>query len=130
MVKRKLIILALAAIGFVLQGNATEYVGTMSLASGYTLDNVHVSLDEQGNMTLYSVKFARMMPVRVDVLIPQVTCNNERISGENIIPSVSGKPHPDRIVTQLQGTANKQALDFRCLMGGKEMHYKGKVCKR
>jgi len=127
---KKLIILALAAVGFVVQGNATEFVGSMSLASGYSLDNVRVSLDEQGNLTLYSVKFARMMPVRVDVLIPQVECNNERISGEDIIPSVSGKQHPDRIVTQLHGTVDKQALVFRCLMGGKEMHYKGKVCKR
>ncbi len=127
---KKLIILALAAVGFVLQGNATEFVGSMSLASGYSLDDVRVSLDEQGNLTLYSVKFARMMPVRVDVLIPQVECNNERISGEDIIPSVSGKPHPDRIVTQLHGTVDKQALVFRCLMGGKEIHYKGKVSKR
>lgn len=127
---KKLIILALAAVGFVLQGNATEFVGSMSLASGFSLDDVRVSLDEQGNLTLYSVKFARMMPVRVDVLIPQVECNNERISGEDIIPSVSGKPHPDRIVTQLHGTVDKQALVFRCLMGGKEIHYKGKVSKR
>ena len=108
---------------------ATEYVGTMSLASGYTLDDVRVSLDEQGNMTLYRVKFARMMPIRVDVLIPHVKRDSERISGEDIIPSVNGKQHPDRIVTHLQGTADKQILDFRCLMGGKEMHYKGKVCK-
>lgn len=127
---KKLIILALAAVGFVLQGNATEFVGSMSLASGYSLVDVRVSLDEQGNLTLYSVKFARMMPVRVDVLIPQVECHNERISGEDIIPSVSGKPHPDRIVTQLHGTVDKQALVFRCLMGGKEIHYKGKVSKR
>lgn len=127
---KKLIILALTAVGFVVQGSATEFVGSMSLASGYSLDNVRVSLDEQGNLTLYSVKFARMMPVRVDVLIPQVECNNERISGEDIIPSVSGKPHPDRIVTQLHGTVDKQALVFRCLMGGKEIHYKGKVSKR
>ena len=40
------------------------------------------------------------------------------------------KPHPDRIVTQLHGTVDKQALVFRCLMGGKEIHYKGKVSKR
>ena len=108
---------------------ATDYVGTMQMASGFSLDDVRVSLDEQGNMTLYRVKFARMMPVRVDVLIPHVKRHNEHISGEDIIPSVSGKPHPDRIVTHLQGTADKQSLDFRCLFGGKEMHYKGKACK-
>ena len=101
----------------------------MQMASGYTLDDVRVSLDEQGNMTLYRVKFARMMPVRVDVLIPHVKCHNEHISGEDIIPSVSGKPHPDRIVTHLQGTTDKQSLDFRCLFGGKEMRYKGKAGK-
>jgi hypothetical protein len=81
-------------------------------------------------MTLYRVKFARMMPVRVDVLIPQVKCDNEHLSGEDIIPSVNGKQHPDRIVTHLRGTANKQALDFRCLFGGKEMHFKGVNSKK
>ena len=124
---RKIIIFALAALCFALCVNAKEYIGTMQMGSGYTLNDVRVSIDEQGNMTLYRVKFARMMPIRVDVLIPHVKCDNERISGEDIIPSVNGKQHPDRIVTHLHGTADKQTLDFRCLFGGKEMHYKGQI---
>ena len=85
---------------------ATEYIGSMQMASGYTLDDVRVSIDEQGNMTLYRVKFARMMPVRVDVIIPQINCDNGHINGESIIPLMNNKQKPDRI-------------------GGKEMHYNG-----
>jgi len=107
--------------------SATEYVGTLQLASGFRLDDVRVNLDEQGNLTLYRVKFARLMPIRVDVLIPQVTRENERLSGEDIIPSVDGKPYPERIVTGLHGTADPQSLDFHCLIGEKEMHYSGKL---
>lgn len=104
---------------------ATEYIGSMQMASGYTLDDVRVSIDEQGNMTLYRVKFARMMPVRVDVIIPQINCDNGQLNGESIIPLMNNKQKPDRIITNLHGTADKQSIDFNCLIGGKEMHYSG-----
>lgn len=121
----KRIFIFLAAAMMATGVTATEYIGSMQMASGYTLDDVRVSIDEQGNMTLYRVKFARMMPVRVDVVIPQINCDNGHINGESIIPLMNNKQKPERIITNLHGTADKQSIDFTCLIGGKEMHYNG-----
>lgn len=122
---RKLLFILLLCIG--LQMMAAEYVGTMQMAGGFTLKEVRVSLDEQGNLTMYDVKFARMMPVRVDVRIPGVKRQQGQLSGDKIIPYVGNKPQPKRIVTHLRGTANKQTLSFRCEFGGKEMQFQGKA---
>ncbi len=104
---------------------ATEYIGTMQMASGYTLDDVRVSIDEKGCLTMYRVKFARLMPLRVDVVISPVKQENGKLSGDNIIPTVSSKPYPDKIVTKLNGTVNSSSISFSCLFGGKGMEYKG-----
>lgn len=118
-----LITAAIMSIGMM----AAEYVGTMQMAGGFTLKEVRVSLDEQGNITMYNVKFARLMPVRVDVRIPGVKRQQGQLSGDKIIPYVGSKPQPKRIVTHLRGTANKQTLSFRCEFGGKEMQFQGKA---
>ncbi len=104
---------------------ATEYIGTMQMASGYTLNNVRVSIDEKGCLTMYRVKFARLMPLRVDVVISPVKQENGKLSGDNIIPTVSNKPYPDKIVTKLNGTISSNSISFSCLFGGKGMQYKG-----
>lgn len=125
--------LIIAALLLCISVSAAEYVGSMRMASGYTLEDVRVSIDEQGNLTLYRVKFARMMPVRLDVTIPQLSCDNGHLTGDSIIPLISDKPKPDRLITNLHGTADKQSIDFTCLIGGKEMHYTGKnlqICSR
>lgn len=104
---------------------ATEYIGTMQMASGYTLDDVRVSIDEKGCLTMYRVKFARLMPLRVDVVISPVKQENGKLNGDNIIPTVSNKPYPDKIVTKLNGTISSNSISFSCLFGGKGMQYKG-----
>ena len=126
--KKKLIVLL--NLLFCLSLSATEYVGTLRMASGYTLSDVRVSLDEQGNLTLYRVKFSRMMPVRVDVVLPNLTLREDStttvILGDNIIPTMNGKPKPERIATQLQGHADGSSIEFHCLLGGKGMQFQGK----
>ena len=125
---RKLFVLL--SLLFCLSLSAMEYVGTLQMASGYTLSDVRVSLDEQGNLTLYRVKFSRMMPVRVDVVLPNVTLRQDStttvIFGDNIIPTMDGKPKPERIATQLQGNADDSSITFRCLLGGKGIQFQGK----
>lgn len=114
-----------------MKATATEYTGTMRMAGGYTMEQVRVSLDERGNLTLYQVKFARLMPVRLDIVFPGVECNQESnlmiIKGDSIIPTIHNEPRPDRIVKKLQGNAGGQTLFFRCLIGGKEMTYEGRT---
>ena len=104
---------------------AAEYVGTMQMASGYTLDDVRVSIDEKGCLTMYRVKFARLMPLRVDVVISPVKQENGKLSGDSIIPTVNNKPYPDKVVTKLKGTVSSNSISFSCLFGGKGMQYKG-----
>ena len=119
---RILLILLLAWVSV----TGTEYVGTMRMESGYTLEDVRVTIDDAGTIILYRVKFARMMPLRVDVVIPGVEQQDQQLSAEQIIPMVDDKQHPDRMITNLRGTADSRTIDFRCLFGGKEMHYRGK----
>ena len=119
---------ALLLLGLLLSVSvcAAEYVGTMQMENGYTLDDVRVSIDEKGNLTMYRVKFARLMPLRVDVVIPNVKLSDENINGDNIVPTVNNKPYPDKIVTKLKGTVSLNSISFNCLFGGKWMQYNGK----
>ena len=124
MVTMKHLLLSLALLLSMAAG-ATRYKGTLRMASGFTLTDVTVSLDANGDLTLYRVKFARMMPVRVDVLIPQVTLRGDSLYADGIVPTMKGKPKQDKIVTQLTGTADARTITFRCFLGGKEMFYSG-----
>ena len=47
------------------------------------------------------------------------------MSGDGIVPTMYGKPKPERMVTQLQGKADGSAIEFHCLLGGKAMQYQG-----
>ena len=129
--RRKILLLLIVSLLICLSAGAADFVGTMRLSSGYTLSDVRVTLDEQGNITLHRVKFARMMPVRVDVLIPEVKCQQVNgqttLSGDSIVPMVGSKPHPDRLVTNLQGQADARTIIFRCTMGGRELEYEGTI---
>lgn len=115
---------------FCLSVRAADYVGTMRMESGFELHNVRVELDPSGRITLFDVKFARLMPVRVDVMISNVQqrkqCGQTILSGDDIVPVVNRKSHPDRIVTKLRGRADKQSLSFNCFLGGKGLHFEGK----
>lgn len=122
---RKLLFTLLLCIGLPMM--ASEYVGTMEMAGGFKLKEVHVTLDMQGNLTLHNVKFALMMPVRVDVRIPKVKRKIDRLTCEIATPYVDDKPQPKRVVTNLHGTITPQVLSFSCSFGGKQMHFHGKV---
>ena len=119
--------LAVLLLGFLLSVSvcATEYIGTMQMASGYTLEDVRVSIDEKGCLTMYRVKFARLMPLRVDVVISPVKQESGKLSGDSIIPTVNNKPYPDKVVTKLNGAVSSNSISFSCLFGGKGMQYKG-----
>lgn len=125
MLRKLLFTMLLLSVGLPLM--AAEYVGTMQMAGGFTLKEVHVTLDAQGNLTMHNVKFALLMPVRVDVLIPKVKRKNDRLTCEIATPYVDDKPQPKRVVTNLLGTITPQGLSFSCQFGGKQMHYQGKA---
>ena len=123
-------ICVLLGLSFCLSIHAADYIGTMRMESGFELRNVRVELDPSGRLTLFDVKFARLMPVRVDVVIPHVQQRKQGaqtlLSGDGIVPMVNRKSHPDRIVKKLHGHADKQSLSFSCLLGGKALRFEGK----
>ena len=108
---------------------AADYTGTLQMSGGYTLENVRVTIDEQSTLILHRVKFARLMPVRVDVVIQHIKRQAETsstvINADNIVPLVDDKPYPNRLIRDLRGHIEGDFFFFRCKMGGKEMCYKG-----
>ncbi|MDR2890414.1 MAG: hypothetical protein LBV18_02260 [Alistipes sp.] len=113
------------------------YVGTVTVATGtpmeFTLENATVEFavaENAGNaetaettakeataeIKMLGVKFAVAMPVTVDMTIPGValtaTAEGWSLSGDEIVPIAMGGPYPERIVTDLTGTATEQELSF------------------
>ncbi len=112
---------------------AQTYVGTMQV-NDYTRKDVEVRLgaSPQGQTVLQmlNVKFARMMPVKVDVDIPGVSLGNGRLAGDNIVPTSKGKPYEKYLVTRLDGSADSEKITFRCLMGDKQIKFSGRRAKK
>ena len=112
-----------------LTAGAQNYVGTLEV-SGYTRRDVEVNLAKtpQGKAVLkmFKVKFARMMPVKMDVDIPDVTLQHGTIKGDGITPVSDGKPYEKFCATKLDGKADVRQLSFSCMMGDKPVKFSGK----
>lgn len=118
---------------------ATDYYGTLTMnpntTKEYSLENIRVTLlpDNENNkatLVLHRVKFSRMMPVRVNVRIPDVTTSFSNgklaLSGNGIVPVNGANEHLERMVTNLGGSAVECQLSFKMKMGGIPMVYKGR----
>ncbi len=109
--KIKKIILTLALLFLTLAATAQSYVGTMEI-DGYTRNNVDIRLarTQQGTIVLYmyNVKFARLMPVKVDMEIPGLTLADGRLQGNGIVPTTKGKPYEKYRITRFNGTADTE----------------------
>ncbi len=109
---------------------AQRFTGTMTVG-GYTRENVVVKLKTTSAqdvcaITMFNVKFARMMPVTLDVTINPVTKKNGLLTGDNIIPSGNGKRYEKYVVRQLKGNVGSDNLRFSCTMGDKKVTYSGR----
>ena len=104
---------------------ARDYTGTMTVGEGYTMHDVHVTLQADGTLTLYRVKFARMMPIRVDVTIPNLSIHEGQVTGDSIVPMVGDKSHPSRMMTSMHGSYTNSHIRFDCLFGGKPLRFDG-----
>lgn len=109
--KIKKIILTLTLLFLTLAATAQSYVGTMEI-DGYTRNNVDIRLarTQQGTIVLYmyNVKFARLMPVKVDMETPGLTLANGRLQGNGIVPTTKGKPYEKYRITRFNGTADTE----------------------
>ena len=131
--KIKKIILTLTLLFLTLAATAQSYVGTMEI-DGYTRKNVDIRLarTQQGTIVLYmyNVKFARLMPVKVDMEIPGLTLADGRLQGNGIVPTSKGKPYEKYRITRFNGTADTEKIAFTCLIGDKQMKFSGLRAKK
>ena len=125
---KRILTLIIFALG-TLCAQAQTFIGTMTVDS-YTRKNVTVKLQasssETCSITLYDVKFSWLMPVTLDVTIEPVNKKNGQITGNNIVPTNSGKRYEKHIVRQLNGSISNTKLQFSCQMGSKRLSYEGK----
>ena len=125
--KKTLLLLYLLALG--LYSGAQTYVGTMTV-DGYKRENVKVTLkktEKEGIvLTMYKVKFARMMPVKIDFDIPQMKLEGSRLTADGVVPVSKGKRYEKYTIHRLSGTADSKQISFTCTMGDKPFSFKGR----
>lgn len=110
-------------------GDSDEYVGTMTV-DGYTRKEVKVTLKKSEKegivLTMYRVKFARMMPVKIDFDIPQMKLEGSRLTADGVVPVSKGKRYEKYTIHRLDGKADSKEISFSCTMGDKPFSFKGK----
>ncbi len=130
--KKTITLLFALALGLFLQ--AQTFVGNMSIASfGQKNIQCTLTLDGQGRATLVMqrVKFAKMMPVRVDMVVSGLSASRDAagnlvLSGTNIIPTAGNKSYPKKIITNFRGTLRGGNLNTTFTMSQKKVTYAGK----
>ena len=133
--KRVISLLFALMLGMALQ--AQTFVGNMSIAT-FQQKNITCTLkvDAQGRGTLViqRVKFAKMMPVRVDMSIADLTVKKDRdgnltLTGTDIVPTAGEKSYPKKTVTNFHGTLRGGTLTANFTMSEKKVTFTGKQKK-
>jgi len=111
-----------------------NYKGTVEVdndSEHFVKENVEVSVTKSDTadtytIKMYRVKFASAMPVELDILIPDVTINNDGIiSGDEIIPYAMGGPYEKYKITGLTGAMTSNTLQFEMTCGKYPTKYNG-----
>lgn len=127
--KKAITLLLALIVGLVLQ--AQTFLGSMTIAS-FGQKNVKCTLtvDSHGHATLVMqrVKFAKLMPVRVDMAVSGLTAKqdadgNLRLTG--IIPTAGGRTYPKKTITDFHGTVRGSTLSATFTMSQKTVTYTG-----
>jgi hypothetical protein len=76
------------------------------------------------------VKFAKLMPVRVDMAVSGLTAKqdadgNLRLTGAGIIPTTCGRTYPKKTITDFHGTVRGSTLSATFTMSQKTVTYTG-----
>lgn len=104
-------------------------------SSPYTMKDVKVrvvpnSARDKATIYLYQIKFSRLMPVKLDITLPNVSMtqsgNKYLIKGENIVPLKGGKPYPSRMVSFVKATLDEGNLDLNMCIGSAPIRFVGK----
>ena len=103
------------------------YIGTMTVDQNdgtfYTQEDVEVDyeiIDGKLNFVMYDVKFAKAMPLKLNMVVEGVDClgaiGNYVLAGNGIVPYAMGGPFEKFTITELVGaiTNNSMTLSFKC----------------
>ncbi|MBP5372247.1 MAG: hypothetical protein J6Y55_10045 [Bacteroidales bacterium] len=113
------------------------FVGTMvvNLTDGTTFPQEEVSVDYNLTdtagyvLTFYQVSFSPKMPVKLDLIIPNVENKTEDgkaiLSGNEIIPLAMNKEFPQYTITNLSGTINDGTLSVSYVCGQSPITFTG-----
>ena len=113
------------------------YVGTLTVDQNdgtfYTQEDVKIDyeiIDGKLNFVMYKVKFAKAMPIKLDMVVEGVDClgaiGNYVLAGNGIVPYAMGGAFEKYTITELVGaiTNNTMTLSFKC--GEYPVTYEGK----
>ncbi|MBQ5524629.1 MAG: hypothetical protein IIT93_03825 [Paludibacteraceae bacterium] len=116
--------------------NAASYKGSVFVifeGKEYETKDIKVTFRKDNESTatisMYKVKFVPKMPVTIDLDLPGVsyatTDASYTLSGNNIVPTMGGNPFDRYTATNIEGTANKDALSFSLYFGEYPTRYEG-----
>lgn len=115
------------------------YIGTVSvLYNGETVNNenikVRFSRSTDGNtatILIYRIRFVPKMPVRINVTIPDISIHSTgqvtAFSCDNVIPLALGGEYPKYTVTDLNGLADGDRLQFSLNFGEYPTSFDGEL---
>ncbi|MBQ6045996.1 MAG: hypothetical protein IJL38_00035 [Bacteroidales bacterium] len=107
---------------------AQTYVGTMKVGSYEQKEakmELKTSPQNTTTLTMRHVKFAKLMPVYIDVDLAPVKVKGTAIEGNGIVPVSKGKRQEKHTVHNLKGTTANGQLVFECMMGKHKVEFKG-----
>lgn len=109
--------------------HAQTFTGTMKV-DNFTRNDVTAylqALDCQNTMsiTLYSVKFAWLMPVTIDVTIEPIMKDGKSLTTDQVVPTNKGKRYEKYLIQHFVGNIENNSLHFSCQMGKKHLTYNG-----
>lgn len=119
-----------------IEENTASYRGSVFvifMGEEYETKDIKVTFRKDNESTatisMYGIKFVPTMPVTVDFDLPGVNYqtkeNSYVITDNNIIPTMKGDPVKKYIATDINGTANKDALSFSLNLGEYPTRYEG-----
>ena len=125
----------LSALVLTVAAGAQTYVGSLTTNS-YTQKDATMVVTLRGTaatLEMRHVKFAKLMPVKVDVEVKGLNASTQStgttLNGDNIVPLSNGKPHKKYTIYKYAGKMSPTTLTFDCLMGEKKVSFKGKLSR-
>lgn len=114
------------------------YTGTMTVDQNdgtmYTQEDVEVDYelrdDGKLNFVMYNVKFAKGMPLKLDMVVEGVSYYSKdgdvyTLSGDGIVPYAMGGPFEKFTITKLTGTITDNTMSMSFMCGEYPVTYEG-----